>query len=111
MEKFTLELDYFTEENCSFEMAYYSEPKNPALLIKGANGERIAVASVNPPDKMPDGCIAVKNWSENSGMDTFLKKMGIIEETPLCQLTSGFVQIPVYLLTKEGKKLYNGVNK
>jgi hypothetical protein len=37
--------------------------------------------------------------------------MGIIEETPLCQLTSGFVQIPVYLLTKEGKKLYNGVNK
>jgi hypothetical protein len=60
---------------------------------------------------MPDGCIAVKNWSENSGMDTFLKKMGIIEKNPICHLNSGFVKIPIYCLTKEGKKLYNGVSK
>lgn len=105
METFTLELNYYKADDCYFVATHYKSPDNPALLIE-SDGERMCIASVNPDMELPEHHIAIKNWSENDGMDDFLKKVGIIENEPIYSVPSGFVSIPIYPLTEKGKKLF-----
>lgn len=105
METFTLELNHYKMDNCYFVTTHYKSSDNPALLIE-SGGEKICIASVNPDMALPRNHIAIKNWSENEGMDDFLKKIGIIENTPIYSVPSGFVLIPIYPLTEKGKKLF-----
>ena len=105
METFT----YLGEPNCHFEAHRYCKTNNLALCIVDSNGEQYCVASVNIAD-MPlgDDKIAIKNWSENEGVDTLLKEQGIIGEM-VDFVPSGFVEIPIYELTEKGKALFVGV--
>ena len=105
MEKFT----YLGEPNCHFEPHRYCGTNNLALCIVDSNGEQYCVASVNIANKpLSDDRIAIKNWSENEGVDTFLKKLGIIGAM-VDFVISGFVDIPIYELTEKGKAIFKEV--
>ena len=103
----------YTKYECNFKTARYLNG-NLALQIVGAKGselegEPICTASVNPGIEIPPAQIAVKNWSENDGMDDFLSKTGIIGEL-VGKIPSGFVTIPVYALTESGLELFKDEN-
>ena len=105
MEKFT----YLRKPNCHFEPHRYCGTNNLALCIVDSNGEQMCVASVNIADKpLSDDRIAIKNWSENEGVDTLLKKQGVIGEMVDFAI-SGFVDIPIYKLTEKGKAIFKEV--
>ncbi len=68
--------------DCYFNVSNYLYNKQAmAISIKSIDGEDIAVATVNMNDYMyePDTA-TIKNYSENSGITKFLKKLGVIEE-------------------------------
>lgn len=66
---------YFTVSN------YLHNKQSMAISIKNIEGEDITIATVNMRDYMyePDTA-TIKNYSENSGITKFLKKLGVIEE-------------------------------
>lgn len=106
---FTYRSNYGEYPNCRYEPARYGNG-NLALQIVSDEGP-VCVCSVNPPGEyLDDGEIAVKDWSENSGMGNWLKLHGVIErEDPVFRIPSGFVEIPVYRLTAAGKELFKNV--
>lgn len=68
-------------------------------MVDHKTGEPIAVASVNPPRaRLPQDCVAVKDWSENEGMARELIRHKIIEPQPYAGEASGFVYIDFYKL-------------
>lgn len=107
-DKFTYKSKYSTYENCTFEVGRYTDDRNLALSISSETEGPICTCTVNTWKKLDDDRICVKNYSENEGMDNFLKGMGIIGEK-VGSIPSGFVEIPVYLLTESGQELFKGV--
>ena len=95
--------------HCRFAVSRYVSNGNLALTIKDAeDGEPLYTVTVNV-GKLSDEMIAVKNYSENKGMDGFLKSIGIIRPKAVRMIRSGWVEIPVYELTDSGKELFSGV--
>ena len=74
---------------------YNMRPGNPAIQLYDADGSPYLTASVNLPDKqvVPDGCIAIKDYSENAGIAEALQSAGIIGER-VCYMDG----IPIYRL-------------
>lgn len=74
--------DYKNYKNCYFEVGNYAyNSQSMFIQIKNEDEGDITTASVNMPDYlyMPE-TVTIKNYSENSGMTKFLKKLGILEE-------------------------------
>ncbi len=69
-------------------------------LIKPRNKEQLATVTVNFPYELPPNHVAIKDYSENSGVLDFLIEAGIVEQ-PSYQIQSGFVLIPVCKLLVE----------
>ena len=92
-----------TYKNCSVEIISYANGR-PAIIIYNDDGH-IVEASVNLPDvPVPDGFIAIKNWSENLGILDELIKNNIIEE-PKYRYPIGHVSADICKLlikTQEG---------
>ena len=77
------------------EYGRYGSNNNVSIkLIK--NKELYMVASVNTDVKLPDNQVAIKNYSENEGVEDMLIAMKVIKPTILFEIPSGFVRIPVY---------------
>lgn len=57
------------------------------------------IVSTNLDQALPDELIYIKNWNEYKGIEDPLIDAGIIEEFPTNHIPSGFVRIPVYMLT------------
>jgi hypothetical protein len=74
------------------------------------DGEPVCTATANL-HPIPDSQIAVKNWSENTGLVESLVEAGFIEPEPSDYIPSGFVAAPVHNITQEGMKALrkNGV--
>ena len=70
-----------------------------ALQLVTEDGEPWLIATSATAFPVPDGCIAVKNWSENDGVPDILVRGGVIEGVPLASVASGFVSVPIYRLT------------
>ncbi len=85
---------------------YCTINNNIALYIQNENG-LVAVCTTNldMPELNNDKFVAIKNYSENVGMDNWLIDNGYIRKGPICGKQSGFVYIPVYALTEKGKAL------
>lgn len=68
----------------------------PALRLS-QDGEPLMVAStyVGP---LQGGTIAIKNYSENEGVEQDLIEAGVISHKPVGFVKSGFVSIPIYQL-------------
>ena len=90
--------------NCHFEISRYQGTNNIYIGIVDDEGP-ICRCTVNISRPIPDDRIAIKDWSENEGMDVTLKEMNIIQGDPVdCEL-SGFVTIDIYMLGEKGKQL------
>lgn len=95
-----------TYHNCHLCVLRYGYTNNIALALNDENCNRIMIitTSVKP---LPDNIIAIKNYSENGGIEDFLKQIGIIEEEPLTFVSS----IPLYLFTSQGMELVKQLEK
>ena len=98
-------------ENWKFKASHYSQNGNNALMIvettaKGFEVEMYCMCSINPGVLVPEDYLAVKDYSENEGMVEFLKAEGVIEGDPVGKIPSGFVEIPVYVLTQKGLDIF-----
>jgi hypothetical protein len=80
--------------DCDLVLSGYVDSGNTAiLLVDKTDGERIATATVNLSEKLPEDQAYIKDYSENVGMLDALKKAGFIKEV-LSYRASGFVLIP-----------------
>lgn len=68
--------------DCHFEVGNYLYNKQcMSISIVSEDGEPITVCTVNMTDYMYfPNTTTIKNYSENSGISKFLKKLGIIQE-------------------------------
>lgn len=105
----TYKTQYGEYNGCHFVTSRYADNGNLALCIENNEEGRIAICTVNPGMPLGDNQIAVKNYSENEGMDDFLKGEGLIGKL-VGTIPSGWVNIPVYELTEKGRELFK-VNK
>ena len=99
-------------DNWKFKTSNYIDNGNNALMIvvtdeAGNEIEPYCVCSVNPGKTIPSDKIAVKDYSENTGMVEFLREQGIIEGEPTENIPSGFVNIPVFRLSRKGAELFS----
>lgn len=74
--------NYKGYKNCYFEVGnYLYNSQSMSIQIKNDEEGILYTATVNMPDYLYyPGTATIKNYSENSGMTKFLKKLGIIEE-------------------------------
>lgn len=96
--------------------ARYAESGNIGIELlcddEESKGQPWCAATVNIPGyRAEEDEVAIKTYSENEGLDTLLMLSGIIEKTPVRYIKSGFVQIPVYRLTKEAQKAAEEENR
>jgi hypothetical protein len=80
---------------CTLEFSEYAFGGGTAIsLLEVGTGAPYMVASVNLPD-VGEGEVAIKNWSENYGIQSVLIESGIIDY-PHRFLSSGYIdKIPV----------------
>ena len=77
--QFTLKTPYGSYQ-CKPVLHRYADNGRLALrLVDAADNSPIATASVNFPEaSIPEGYIAIKNWSENEGILESLMEAGIV---------------------------------
>lgn len=84
----------FQDLDCAVTFAQYSNGR-VALLLHDADGDELAVATVNVPDvALGANEVLVKDYSENKGMLASLEEAGIVRRTDRT-VQSGFVALPV----------------
>jgi hypothetical protein len=59
----------------------YRSGGGPLGLLDAEDGCPVATATISPTSPLPEGHVAVKNWSENAGMLEALIAAGIVEDT------------------------------
>jgi len=92
----------FKSWDCIAIGTYYGNYRKAIKLVDNTDGEMVAVATVNLPDHdIPDNCVFIKNYSENATMVKAMMEAGIIKPFNLGFVQSGFVKIPLYMLTEE----------
>ena len=95
----------FKSWNCTAIGTYYGNHRKAIKLVDAKTDEMIAVATVNLPDhSIPEDCVFIKNYSENETMVKSMMEAGIIKPFNLGFVQSGYVKIPLYMLTE--KALY-----
>jgi hypothetical protein len=85
----------FDEWDCYIEFGEYPNGRTAIELINKEDGDSVVVASVNLPDEILDsGEIAIKNYSENTGVMELLINAGVISQ-PIRYVNTGMVRIPI----------------
>lgn len=80
----------------------YVGSNNVAIQLVCDTGEQWCMASVNVPgNPLSDELVAIKNYSENEGIEAILIRAGIIQPEPLRYLACGFAITPIFRLTSE----------
>lgn len=92
MNTFNLKLKYGTYNNCFFKVSRYTND-NIALGIYNSDGP-VCTATVNPGIYISDDFVAIKNYSENSGVLEALIELGFIKDV-VNTIALGFVEIPI----------------
>lgn len=86
---------------CVTEFARYRNGQLNLQLYTRQTGEPWLTASVAlNNEELPEGCMFVKNYSENEGVVSMLFNAGVIEVEPVKTVRSGFVEISAYRLTE-----------
>jgi hypothetical protein len=73
-------VDYLGEV-CELRVHRYAKPANVCLRLVTQEGEPMATATVNPNTLLPEGIVAIKDYSENAGILTALEAAGVVEHT------------------------------
>ena len=82
------------------------------ILLDTEDHQQVAIATVNLPEYrlkeegiiLNDDQIFVKDYSENEGMTKALIDAGVIEQTPICCVKTGYVEVSTYRLTEQAIK-------
>ena len=83
-------------EECCFVTKNYPNGRLALQVVTAQYGEPFGVLSVNVPDvNVPDGCIAVKNYSENEPLAAAAYETGLFEDTGV-KAQTGFVSVPIW---------------
>ncbi|WP_157273752.1 hypothetical protein [Thiobacillus denitrificans] len=94
----------FAGADCVASFDRYTSTMNVAIqLFDAVDGVPVCTATVNV-DPLEDGMCAVKNWSENDGMEEALISAGIIESEVCDYQRSGYISAPVYRLTEAARE-------
>lgn len=96
---FELKTPYAEYNNCYFYTDRYTDNGNLFIGIAQDNKDTgdvdyIMNVTVNLGMPLPDGCIAVKDYSENEGLLEKMKALGMVTEV-LAYLPSGYVSVPL----------------
>lgn len=89
----------FLNTKLNVTITKYAGNNNTAIMLVNDEGETFSVASVNVR-QLPSHLVAIKNYSEGSGIEKSLIEGGIIKNEIVNQIRSGFVEIPIYELTE-----------
>ena len=86
----------------------YKNKENVSIVIEspypeGDKGGPIAVATIWMPG-LAKNEVAIKDYSENEGVEKTLRHAKIIGQTPIRTVKSGFVSVNIYRLTKNYKQ-------
>lgn len=98
------------KKKCSVRFENYSDNNNVAILLvrKGSREEElVATATVNTDMQIKQEFVAIKGWSENTGVEQALIDADIICPERLGAIRCGMAVAYVYELTptaKEAKK-------
>lgn len=105
----------FNGFQCYIEFGQYGNGNTAILLKDHEDDGTVAVATTNTGTEVPENIVAVKDWSENSGMVATLAAFGVIETKPYRSEEVGFVQIEFFPLTarafQELEKQKKGANQ
>lgn len=97
----------FKEFKCKLEFKQYYN-NNTAIILMGIAddyvGEVVGYSTTNTEHILPANTVAIKDYSENTGMAKALVDYGVIYPTPVNTVESGFVEISFYLLTDKAMK-------
>lgn len=103
---FEITTKYGTYNDCSFVVREYMNHRPRIDIISNTLGP-ILTATVNIPEVSFDiNYVAIKNYSENDGIEEELKRLGVIVDDPVTYIISGWVMIPIYRLTEEFVEKY-----
>ncbi len=108
---FELKTPYAEYKRCYFYTDHYMVNGNLFIGIaqdSADDGEvdYIMNVTVNTDVPLPDGCIAVKDYSENEGILETMKALGLVTEI-LAYLPSGYVSIPICRYDKSVLQKYS----
>ncbi len=89
----------FLDVECEVVFGRYASSRGAddriAIDLVCPDGEHMATATVNLPDEpLPEGCVFIKDWSENAGMVAALEAAGIVKDTGL-RVPTGFTAAKV----------------
>ena len=80
---------------CVASFARYAEGNGIAIrLVDAEDGQPVAMATVNPTVRVPAGCVAIKNWSENAGMLAACAAAGLVADTGV-RISCGYASAPL----------------
>lgn len=96
----------FKDWNCKLAINRYMRGNMPAISLV-ADGEPIAMATINLDIQPPEGSVWIKDYSENEGMANALIAAGVIEPAPTDVTRSNFVVITAYRLTAAAQATIN----
>lgn len=88
------------DQPVAIRFATYSNGQR-AILLETLDGEPWATVTCAVSQPIPDGCVAIKDYSENEGLLAVLIDSGILEPNPVAVIPSGYVSPPVHRLTRE----------
>ena len=96
MELFHLKTQILDRPQCFFYISrnYAGTPYIGIAQQQDGGAEPLVDVTVILKDEIPNGCIAVKDHSENTGLVDFLKSIGFITDV-VEKRPSGFVEIPI----------------
>lgn len=72
----------------------YANGNIALLLIKRSTQQLHLTLTINVSDKLPKGCVPIKDYSENAGMLDLLIQNDVIGQ-PLYYVQQGFVSVPI----------------
>ena len=110
MELFHLKTPYLDRPRCFFysSRALSGSPYIGIAQEDEFGAEPLMDVTANLSDEIPLGCIAVKDYSENTGLLAFLKSLGFITEV-VEKRRSGYVEIPICRYDKAVLEKYSKV--
>ena len=103
-----IEFKFEEFNNCKFIVERYPN-RNLKIGIMSRTVGVICFVTCGIAKRLDDDTIAIKNYSENKGMDTWMRDNGYIESVPCSHFTSGFVDITIYNLNQLGKETFLGM--
>ena len=96
---FDLNLKVGSYKDCHFDKS--GSGKDTRYMIVNANDTGpVCIINVLHPC-VPEGCIAVKDYSENAGVESELKRLGVIPEGYVSSFMTGYATCNVYEFDEE----------